>query len=208
LPGTLAAEWSLKVEDQPVPAGVSADIRSLLAEKCVRLVEGSKPAMEFWFRKELPLAATPKETAKALDSLKQPVLLGALQVSSDLRDYRDDELPKGVYTLRLGLQPSDGNHLGTSDYAYFAILIPAKDDTKPDGVADYKALTKASSKETSTGHPIILSLRPVSDGSGTIPSLQTPAAEHKSVRVKVPGRAGDARADVIFDLVYEGKGHK
>jgi len=203
-----AADITLKVADKEPPKELSVAISSLLQKKAVQLLNGSQPAYEFWFVAELPLQSKPTGLAKALDSVKQATLLGAVSVPKALRDYRDDELAPGVYTMRLVLQPQDGNHLGTSEFNWFAALIPAKIDTKPDGITDYKSLVKASSKETATDHPLILSLRPAATGEGELPKLNEPATEHKSVRVKVAGKAGAEKADLIFEAVYEGKGHK
>jgi hypothetical protein len=203
-----AADLSLKVEEKAPPQELPAEIRSALQGKAIRLMDGDKPAFEFWLRSELPLVSPPAGPSKSLDSLKQAALLGAVRLGSDARDYRDDEMGAGVYTMRFGLQPSDGNHLGTAEFSYFAVLIPVKYDTKLDGIADYKAMVKASSKDTSTEHPLILSLRPVNEAGGGLPSLKEPAPSHKSVRVSVPGKAGEAKAEVIFDLVFEGKAKK
>jgi len=202
-----AAELALKVADKEPPKELDASIRAKLPMKAIQLLDGEKPVYEFWFSAEPPLQTKPASVGKALDALKQATLLGAVAVSRDQRDYRDDELHAGVYTMRFALQPQDGNHLGTSEFNYFAVLTPAKIDNKLDGIADYKALVKASSKETSTDHPVILSLRPAS-GQGDAPQLNTPAPEHKSVRVKVPAKAGDEKVSITFEVVYEGKGHK
>jgi hypothetical protein len=110
--------------------------------------------------------------------------------------------------MRLALQPQDGNHLGTAEFNWFAALVPAKLDPRPDGITDYKSLVKASSKETATDHPLILSLRPAASADGDLPRLNDPAPEHKSVRVKVPAKAGEEKTSLIFEVVYEGKGHK
>ena len=182
----------LKVTDKPVPKEVGPSIQKLIAPKSVQV-----GPFELWLVAELP--------GKSLESLKQATLLGVVSVPKSARDYRDDEIAAGVYTMRFILQPQDGNHLGTSELPQFAALTPAKLDTKPDGITDYKSLVKASSKETSTDHPMILSLRPVSSASGEFPRLEEPAPEHKSVRVKVSGAEKTA---IVFDIVYEGKGHK
>ena len=203
-----AASLTLKVVDKEPPKELDASIATKLQKTAVQLLDGDKPAYEFWFAAELPLTAKPASPAKALDAVKQATLLGAVSIPKALRDYRDDELTAGIYTMRLALQPQDGNHLGTAEFSYFAALIPAKLDTKPDGIADYKALVKASSKETATDHPVILSLRPPSSTDGDAPKLCEPAAEHKSVRVKVPARLGDEKTALVFEVVYEGKGHK
>jgi hypothetical protein len=184
------ADLTLKVADAPPPKEIDPSIQKLLQPKAIQLLEGDQPAFQFWLVNELP-------GAKALEGIKQATLLGVASVPKSQRDYRDDEIAAGVYTLRFALQPQDGNHLGTSDFNYFAVLTPAKLDTKPDGITEYKALVKASSKETSSEHPVILSLRPT---KGDTLELVEPAPEHKSVRVKIP--------PLTFEMVYEGKGHK
>src|SRR5687768_6837058 len=138
-----AAELTLKTADLSPPKEIDPAIQKLLQPKAIQLVEGEQPAFQFWLVKEMPSAA------KGLDGVKQATLLGAVAVPKARRDYRDDEIAAGVYTMRLALQPQDGNHLGSSEFPYFAALTPAKLDTKPDGIADYKALVKISSKETS-----------------------------------------------------------
>jgi len=203
-----AADLAVKVADKEPPKELDASIRAKLQTKAVQLLEGEKPVYEFWLSAELPLQSKPASAGKALDAIKQTTLLGAVAVSRDQRDYRDDELHAGVYTMRFALQPQDGNHLGTSEFNYFALLTPAKIDNKLDGISDYKALVKASSKETSTDHPVILSLRPASSDPGDLPQMNTPAPDHKSVRVKVPAKAADEKTSLTFEIVYEGKGHK
>ena len=185
-----AADLKLKTTDAPPPRELNASIQQLLQPKAVQLVDGDQPVFQFWLVKDLP-------GAKALDALKPATLLGAVAVSKAQRDYRDDELAAGVYTMRLALQPQDGNHLGSADFVTFAVLTPAKIDTKPDSITDYKSLVKASSKETTTDHPVILSLRPT---KGDAVELVEPVPEHKGVRVKI--------GTVPFEIVYEGKGHK
>ncbi len=203
-----AASLTLKVVDKEPPKELDLSIAAKLQKSAVQLLDGDKPVYEFWFAAELPLTAKPAAPAKALDAVKQATLIGAVSIPKALRDYRDDELAAGVYTMRLALQPQDGNHLGTSEFNWFAVLVPAKIDTKPDGITDYKPLVKASSKETATDHPVILSLRPPSSTDGEDPKLCEPAAEHKSVRVKVPAKVGDEKIALNFEVVYEGKGHK
>lgn len=180
----------LKTSDAPPPKEIDASIQKLLQPKVIQLIDGGQPIYQFWLVKDLP-------GAKALDAIKPATLLGVVSVSKAQRDYRDDELGAGTYTMRFALQPQDGNHLGSSEFLTFAVLTPAKLDTKPDGITDYKSLVKASSKETSTDHPVILALRPT---KGDAVELVEPAPEHKSVRVKLPTLA--------FEIVYEGKGHK
>jgi len=198
----------LKVVDKDPPKELNPSIAATLQKSAVQLLDGDKPVLEFWFAAELPLTAKPASPDKALDAVKQAALVGAVSVAKNMRDYREDPLPAGVHTMRFVLQPQDGNHLGTAEFSYFTALVPAKIDTKPDGLTDYKAVVKASSKETSTDHPVILSLRPASSTDGEFPRPNEPAPEHKSVRVKVPAKFGEEKTTLVFDVVYEGKGHK
>jgi len=202
-----AAELTLKVTDKAPPSEINESIRSLLQPKAVQLLEGDKPVIELWLAKELNLQSKPSSPATALDALKQTTLLGAASFASARKDYREDEIAKGVYTVRFALQQQDGNHLGTAEFTYFAVLVPAKLDAGADAIKDYKQLVNTSSKETSTDHPMVISLRPVNSAEGELPKLATPAPEHKSVRVKIPGKGADT-SPVVFDIVYEGKGHK
>ena len=202
-----AADLALKVTDNAPPTEINESIRSLLQPKAVQLLDGDKPVVELWLAKELNLQSKPSSPATALDAVKQTTVLGAASFASPRRDYREDEIAKGIYTVRFAQQQQDGNHLGTAEFTYFAVLVPAKLDAGPDAIKDYKQLVNTSSKETSTDHPMVISLRPVSSAEGEFPKLATPAPEHKSVRVKIPGKGADS-SPVVFDIIYEGKGHK
>ncbi|MCI0534661.1 MAG: hypothetical protein L0Z50_05485 [Verrucomicrobiales bacterium] len=205
-----AADFVLKVSEKEPPKDLDASILAKLQPKAIQLLDGDQPAYEFWFVSDLPLKSKVASAGKALEQVKDATLLGAVAVPKARRDYRDDELAPGIYTMRFALQPQDGNHLGTAEFNYFAVLVPAKLDRSPDGIADYKKLVKTSGKETASGHPTVLSLRPPASDTGDFPKLNVPAAEHKSVRVKVPARIGDGgeQASAIFEVVCEGMGHK
>jgi len=202
-----AADVSVKIADKEPPKQIAESIRKTLQPKAVLLLNGDTPAFEFWFGSEIPLKSKPASPDKALDAFQETALLGAVAVGRGQRDYKDNDIAAGVYTMRFGLQPQDGDHLGTAEYPYFAVLIPAASDTKPDGITTFKAMAKASGKDTSSNHPIILSLRPTASDSGDLPKLNEPATDHKSVRVKVPAKSGDEKTSVVFELVYKGHGH-
>src|SRR5258708_15162940 len=176
--GTNAADLSVKVADKPPPNQISESIRKTLQPKAVQVLDGETPLFEFWFSAEVPLKSKPTSTEKSLDALRETTLLGAVSVGNGQRDYKDNEIAAGVYTLRFGLQPQDGDHLGTAEYAYFAVLIPARSDPALDGLTTFKAMAKASGKETASGHPMVLSLRPASADAAGLPQLNQPAAPH------------------------------
>ena len=198
------ADLTVKSTDKEPPPELGGAIRETLPARDVQVLNADKSAFEFWFVKELRLKSKPASLAKALDSLEPATLLGAVSVSSSTRDYRDDELPAGVYTMRFALQPQDGNHSGSTDYNYFAVLVPARLDPAPDALTTYKAVVKASAKETSTEHPHVMSLRPATAEAGDQPQIKEPVPEHKSILLKLPAKAGDEKTSLTLELVCEG----
>ena len=202
-----AADFALKTAETSAPKGISDSIRAVLQTKAIQLVQGDKPALEIWFRQEVPLKSKPVTPNEVVGAISETTLVGAIAVhEASLRDYKDNEVPKGIYTARFGLQPKDGDHLGTAEFDFFLVLIAAENDKDLNGLDKYKPMVKASGKSTASGHPLVVSLRPAS-AEGTIPRLTEPVAEHKAVRLKVPGKAGAEKNDIVFDLVFQGHGH-
>ncbi|MBI4662735.1 MAG: hypothetical protein HY735_28305 [Verrucomicrobia bacterium] len=204
----VGGEPAVKVVQKDPPAEVDSSLRKTVKPSAIQVLDGDQPVFEFWLSTEVALQSKPESAAKAMDAIKQSALLGLAVVNSDQRDYKDGELPKGVYTMRFCLQPQDGNHLGTAEFNYFAVLVQAKNDPKLESLANYKELVRASRKDTANDHPIILSLRPPSSTDGDLPKLSEPAPEHKSVRVKISARVAGTgeESSLIFELVFQGKG--
>jgi hypothetical protein len=160
--------------------------------------------LQLWLVNEVPV----KSAGGAVDAIVETSLVGVLAVQTDqFKDYKDNSISKGIYTLRYLNQPQDGDHLGTAEFNSFVALLPADADKEPGTFTKYTPTVKASGKLTSSGHPQILSLRP-SAGSGAVPSISEPAAEHKAIHLKLPGKAADgSKGEISADLVFEGHGH-
>ena len=88
--------------------------------------------------------------------------MGVLQVNGKdgYTDFRGQELKAGVYTLRYGQQPEDGNHVGTSDLADFLLALPAKMDVDPKPIFGFDELSMRSAKSAGATHPAIFSMLP------------------------------------------------
>lgn len=153
------------LKDAP-PATLAAPVReSLHAEGFRVLDDKGKVYAELWLRKVTPASEKPggpKGTVQ-FPFLGEGELLGALRFPGEGRDNRDQSITKGVYTLRYGLQPVNGDHLGVSPYRDYALLLPAAKDTALAAVAR-KPLEERSSESAGTSHPAIwlLSTPPVS----------------------------------------------
>jgi hypothetical protein len=84
-------------------------------------------------------------------------LLGVLQFRSEGHDYRDQPIAKGAYTMRYGLQPVNGDHLGVSAYRDYALLLPASKD-KSLAAPARKQLEERSAESAGTSHPAVFLL--------------------------------------------------
>ena len=201
-----AADFGLKTKEGNPPASVSKEIAATIDPTVYEISKGDKTLYRFWFGKEIKLKAKPDVPGNGLDQFVQPSVIGVIEVLEEHRDYRDDELFENVFIIRYGIRPNDGNHLGTSDFRHFGVLVPAEKDTKIDGIDGYKPLIKASSYDTVSDHPVILSLRPVEGDAGAAASLQEPAPDHHALRVTANGvvEGGTEPVPVSFDLVFEG----
>jgi hypothetical protein len=104
----------LTVTSAKPPAEIAEPIRAVLDEKVLRIETEDKATYEFWFRKELPLAEKPAGGTLGLTTMKEGAILGVARVAGEHYDFRNEEIKPGVYTVRLGIQPEDGNHLGVA----------------------------------------------------------------------------------------------
>lgn len=210
LPGQLLAAEAAKltVATAKPPTEVAEPIRAVLDSKAVRISTGDKASFEFWFRKELPLAEKPAGGTLGLSTLKEGTLLGAVRVTGEHYDFRNEEIPPGFYTVRFGIQPEDGNHLGVAPTRTFALLIPARQDTKLDPIG-HEQLMKAAAKINAAMHPSNLNLQRVEKTDGEFPRLEERSGgEHKVVLLQLPARVGDSKekTTLTFALVYDGIG--
>lgn len=158
-----AAAPKLKVVDKKVPKEVKKDIAGLFSDKAIELRDAKdKLLAEIWFRKSLEVKASEDDIKKGLSyqSVKQTTMLGLIQYHAQLGDYRGQKPKKGLYTMRLGFQPMDGDHMGTAPFASFVLLSPVANDSGKKTV-DYEGLQELSTKASGTGHPCIWLLFPV-----------------------------------------------
>jgi hypothetical protein len=166
IPGGVTAQtaaYSIKTATSAPPKEIGAAIAKLLVPESVRLMDKQgKQVAEVWFRKEVPADATPEQIKNGVTykELKQTEIIGAVRFDHDWTDYRKQKVKAGVYTLRLGFQPADGDHAGSSKFTEFLVALDAAKDTKAD-LMEPKEMIEASQKSINTGHPGVFMLFPV-----------------------------------------------
>lgn len=160
--GRETGPYSIKVGTTPPPEELREPFRKLLEERSVQLVDEKGTVLaELWFRKTIPARATPEQVKNGLTyrEVEESTFLGAVKFEQPYSDYRKQKIKAGVYTLRLGFQPMDGDHMGTAPYNEFCLLIPARFDAKPD-LMDVKELREQSNKAPAANHPGVMLLFP------------------------------------------------
>lgn len=185
--GRAADTYSIKTAKTKVPKEVKKPIASLLSDTAVELHSGKGDLLaEIWIRQSIPVKATEDQVAKGLpyQALQQTMILGLMRIHKPLGDYRDQKPKKGIYTMRLGVQPMDGDHMGTAPFASFVILTPIVfDEGKP--TVDVEDLLERSTKASGTGHPSIWLLFPVTKAElAKAPQLNKKLGNHQVINFK------------------------
>lgn len=206
---TLAdSAYTLSVSDKPVPQEIDAEVRDLLEPKSYAIADDGGIFYEFWFVKQLELTKKTASSDEAIKSIPEVGLLGALIVHKDDRiDFRDDVVDPGAYVLRMGVQPQDGNHMGTSPTDTFAVLVPAARDADVRAYPEHEEMVDISLEGTEANHPPILSIQPRENAEEEYPHLDVGENDWQLLCVKLPGKAGDETFDVTMEMVIEGIGY-
>jgi hypothetical protein len=164
-------EYRVEAIDDAAPADeLAEEITATLDSTGVKIVKGkSRTVAEFWFCKSWPAKADFKPSAAVAYPFAQGQLIGVVRFKNKASDFRDQEIAKGVYTLRYAQQPVDGNHIGTSPTRDFLLLVSANADksAKP---LDLPKLTEQSAAAAESKHPAMLALK-VAKGDGAKPAI-------------------------------------
>lgn len=156
------AKYTIKTSNLPPPKELAEPIRKLMSDQAVQLLDSKGTVLcELWLRKSLPVKATAEQLKNGLayHDLEESTILGAIRFNQASSDYRKHKVKPGVYTLRLGFQPMDGDHMGTAPFPEFCLVLSVKEDTKPDPL-ETKQLQEMSAKAMGSSHPGVFLLFP------------------------------------------------
>ena len=180
-------------------SAVSEGVRQTLDSKGYRLtLDGGTPTCELWVRKSVP--AQTKKDGVTYPQLAESVLAGVMHFPQAAADFRGQRVPAGFYTLRYGLMPNDGNHLGAAPNRDFLLLIPAASDANPKATFKFQELMALSKSATGTKHPSPLSLVQADSGI-TAPSVSKDDQDHWIFSASMKLASGE---ELPFALVVKG----
>jgi len=189
----LAFAQTYKVENAGVPAAgqIPQPLQNALDSQGAK-VESDQGGtlLEVWFATTVATNSSASPSSDYLyPALTDGELLGVLHFPSPGADFRGQAIKAGFYTLRYGLIPQDGNHMGVNPTRDVLVLCPAAADTDLSANLKFDDLIKLSRQAAGTPHPAFLVGAPV-NGS-TFPAVAKDDQDHWNLQVKLHGSNGD-----------------
>ena len=193
--GTLmAADFQASTGGSAPPEGLPAGMADMIEAQAIS-VKGpdGKIAVEFWPRKAAFDGDLVSGFGIRFESMPEGAFLGVVRFPESGSDFREQGVKPGVYSMRYGLHPEDGNHMGAAASRDFALLSRAEADTEPAKNLAFEPLTQLSISSSGNPHPTILRLE-LPDGAESGRIWQNDM-EHWVLDLAIPG-------DVIGVVVY------
>jgi hypothetical protein len=196
----VAQAQSLTPSAQPTqaPAELSAGIKGELQKSGFKVAAG-ETTLEFWWVTAIKMTAD----GEGWDNVESGTLVGALRVTGAYKEIRGKPVNPGVYTLRYGQQPQNGDHLGISQFREFLLLSPAAVDQDPK-TTGFDGVVALSKQTIGTAHPAALSLDPPV-ATEAVFSAYSNEQGHKGVVFEMPRSVSGKPAGTIrFGVILIG----
>ena len=154
-----AASGQYKVDSAGVPpAELAASISGLLAKDGIKVIAGDgKMFCEVWLRSAMPAGFASKEDSVSLAMIPPSTLMGAIRFPARHSDRRGQTIQPGVYSMRYGNYPQNGDHQGAAPQRDFLLLVPASEDKDGAVSPAFDPLMALSRKASGTPHPAVFS---------------------------------------------------
>lgn len=192
LPAGLAQKYTAE-GGAPLPDSVPEATRELVAAEGVAVKSGDEVVMRFWMR-TAPFEGDPASGfGVRFDNVPEGAFLGVLEFVGQGSDFREQSVPAGVYTLRFGLHPEDGNHMGVAASRDFGLLAPVEKDLEIARNFDFDGIVELSA-DVGNPHPTVARLELPEGDQG--PHLWENDYEHWVLDVAV--------ADTVVGIVVDG----
>lgn len=139
------------------PSEIAAPIAQALQKDGTKVTNNGQAYCEIWLRSQKPSGTASKEEGATMTGIPQGALLGVIRFDTQGQDRRGQSIKPGVYTLRYGLIPVNGDHQGAAPQRDFLVLSPAANDKDLNATPAFDALMDMSRKASGTPHPAVLS---------------------------------------------------
>ena len=183
LPAGLAQKYTAE-GGAPLPDSVPDATRALVGAEGIAVKSGDEVVMRLWMR-AAPFEGDPASGfGVRFDNVPEGAFLGVLEFVGKGSDFREQSVPAGVYTLRFGLHPEDGNHMGVAASRDFGLLAPVEKDLEVTRNFDFDGIVELSA-DVGNPHPTVARLELPEGDQG--PHLWENDYEHWVLDVAVAG---------------------
>lgn len=174
---TVFAPTVSSLTDKP-PSELSAGIVSRLVPAAK--VAAGEATLDIWLVQKLETSGD----GASWSGVESGTLVGAVRVAGAFKEIRGKAVKPGVYTLRYGQQPQNGDHLGISPFREFVVISPAAIDSDPK-VLGFDGVVALSKEVIGTAHPASLSLDPPDGAPGAVLSVYKNESGHDGVVLQI-----------------------
>ncbi len=188
----MAFGQTYKVDNAGAPAAdLPKPLQDALAPQGAKVVnDQGSTLLEAWLLKTVATKASAGNSSDFLyGSLTEGELVGVVHFPAQGADFRGQAIKPGYYTLRYGLIPQDGNHMGVNPTRDALILCPAAADTDVATPLKFDDLVKLGRQASGTPHPGFLIAAPVSGDS--FPGVAKDDQGRWNLQMKGHGSSGD-----------------
>ena len=187
-----AADFSV-LPGAPLPESVPEAARGMVAQEGVSVQSGDAAVVRFWMR-TAPFDGDPASGfGVRFDNIPEGAFLGVVEFPDRGSDFREQAVPPGLYTIRFGLHPEDGNHMGVAPSRDFALLAPVDKDLEVAKNYDFDSAVQLSA-DVGNPHPTVARLELPEADAG--PNLWENDYEHWILDIAV--------ADTFVGIVVDG----
>ncbi len=206
---TLAADYRTEPLAEPPPKeGLAEGIAKTLAPQAVRVIRGTKTKYcDIWLCQELQVQQDFEPTSEVLYPFTPGQLIGVVRFSRRGSDFRDQDIDRGLYTLRYAQQPVDGAHVGTSLTRDFLLLVQAEHDQSVEPL-EYDRLTEDSAEAAGSSHPCLLSMQRVAADAEHARMHHDEDHDWWILTLNGRSKAGDKASPLVIRLVVVGVGEE
>jgi len=196
---TASAQPKVTPLPETSPSPIAPAIAALLQQSGIKAIVGGA-TLDIWWAQAIALTVD----GPGWSSVESGTLVGAMRVSGSYKEIRGKVVAPGIYTLRYGLQPQNGDHLGISTFREFLVVSPAAVDTDPK-VLGFDGVVALSKQVIGTSHPAGMSIDPPEDAPGALLSTYKNESGHDGIVFEVPRSLdGKAAGTVKFGLIVSG----
>jgi hypothetical protein len=193
---TAAKQEGLELLDS-LPESTPAWLADLLLPTGYRVENSLGEKLTLWFVEELPTKADGGEFNVEYGTLEPGGVVGLVRIDSPWGDYRKQTIPPGLYSLRYGIQPADGDHTGVTYFRDFLMMLPVADDKFESGSQAMEAIVEAAKASAETEHPGVMGLYQIYD-----PVAETQVMSNDWGELSLAYKVGD----FILGVALEGHG--